>query len=195
MAEKNDKTDNLELSKEGIEKNDSEDDADIKDSEEKEPSGEDKESRGKRFFGLRIWIMLPVTFLILAIIGTGSRWIPNFLPDKKEIGSYSAFADIKDDNLTEENLSPFFIPPSSHLSRGAVRIDLSAVWDGLASVRYRKNELQTRSRLYDYITGVAEKNEDLNLVISDMEEGMNRILQESLGVRGLTVRIKEIKYL
>lgn len=195
MAEKDDQKDPKELTGEKTEKNDSDDDADMPDAGEEEREKDDNRLNEKKAPGSKKWILFSGIFLILVFMGVGIRWIPNLLPFKKDFPSASMLTDIKDDNLMEENLSPFFIPPSSGSSHGAIRIDLSAVWDGLTSIRFQKNELRTRSRMYDYMMEVAEKNEDLHSIIPVLEEEMGSIVQESLSVRGLAIRIKEIKYL
>jgi hypothetical protein len=195
MAEKDDQTDPKELTGEKTEKKDSEDDADMPDAGEEDREKDDNRLNGEKTPGSKKWILFSGIFLILVFVGVGIRWMPNLLPLKKDFPSDSMLTDMKDENLMEENLSPFFIPPSSGSSRGAIRIDLSAIWDGLTSIRFRKNELRTRSRMYDYMMEVAEKNEDLHSIIPVLEEEMGRIVQESLSVRGLAIRIKEIKYL
>lgn len=163
-------------------------------------SGQEEQGKGenipkdKKPLGYKKWVLLCVFFLILLFTGAGIRWIPDLLPFKKEVPSFSSFADIKDDHLMEENLSPFFVPPSGS-SRGAIRIDLYAVWDGLASIRFQKNKIRTRSSIYHYIMELAEKNPDMHPVTPVLEKEMSRIFQECLGVRGLMIRIKEIKYL
>ena len=101
--------------------------------------------------------------------------------------------DLTGDNLKEESLSPFFIPPSSDLSRQAVRIDLTVIWDGLASVRFKSNELRVRAETYEYLKGFAEKTTDLSSQKSVMEEEMGAIFRKSLGVNNLAIKIKELK--
>jgi hypothetical protein len=101
--------------------------------------------------------------------------------------------DLTSDNLKEESLSPFFVPPSSDLSRGAVRIDLTVIWDGLASVRFKSNELRVRAETYEYLKGFTEKTMDLSSQKSIMEEEMGAIFRKSLGVNNLAIRIKELK--
>ena len=101
--------------------------------------------------------------------------------------------DLTNDNLQEEGLLPFFIPPPSELSSGAVRVDLSVIWDGLASVRYKTNELRIRDQVYDYLRGVAEETEDLDSQRVTMEQEIGGILRKSLGVKDLAIRIKEIR--
>lgn len=193
MAEKDDRKDDKEAAAEETEEKGPDD-------ENMPESGQEEQEKNgnvpnRRFFGYKKWILLSIFFLILVFIGVSIRWIPNLLSFKRDGASFSAFAEIEDDHLMEENLSPFFIPPSSDSSRGAVRIDLSAIWDGLASIRFQKNKIRTRSRIYEYIRGLAEKNEDLHPIIPVLEKEMSRIFQESLGVRGLNIRIREIKYL
>jgi hypothetical protein len=103
--------------------------------------------------------------------------------------------DLTNDNLQEESLLPFFIPPSSDLSRGAVRVDLTVIWEGLASVRYKSGELRIRAEVYEYLLEVAGKSEDLNAQKAVMEEEMSGIFKKALGVKDLAIRIKELKFI
>jgi hypothetical protein len=143
--------------------------------------------------GSKKWILLSVLGLILAISGLGIKFAPDFLNKKQD--SMIPLIDINEDNLSEEVLSPFFIPPSTEFSRGAIRIDLSVIWDGLASIRFNKQELKIRGLLLSYITKLSEETKDLNSKSSFLEEEMSRLFRESLGVRDLVIKIKEIRYL
>jgi len=96
--------------------------------------------------------------------------------------------------LSEKILAPFFIPAPVDSSRNVARIDLSVVWDGLAAVRFKTKELQIRDHLYQYALDLAKESEDLNNKLSFLEAGMSRIFRESLGVKNLVVKIREINY-
>ena len=155
---------------------------------------------GRIFIVSRKWILLSVLGLFLAMAGIGVTF---FAPDllrrkedaKQETKLNFPLAKINEDNLKEEGLSPFFIPPSTIPSRDAIRIDLSVIWDGLSSIRYKKKELRIRNDIFKYIIKVAEETDELNSRIPVMEEEIGKLLQESLGTGDLVIRIKEIKYL
>jgi hypothetical protein len=153
-----------------------------------------KKKRKKSRFGLKKWILLTCFILILMFAGFYFIFLPGSSFNPRHDVKVDLFLDPKNDNLKEEMLSPFFIPPSSPTSRGAIRIDLSVVWNGLASIRFKKKELQIRGDLYAYMTKLAEDNTDLNPMIPFMEEKIGKIFRDSLGVRDLAIRIKEIKY-
>ena len=156
--------------------------------------GSKKKKRKKSRFGLGKWILLTCFILILMFAGFYLKFLPGLSFAPSQDIKVDLFLNPKNDNLKEEVLSPFFIPFSSPTSRGAVRIDLSVVWTGLASIRFKKKELQIRGDLYAYMTKLAEDNEDLNPMIPFMEEEIGRILRDSLGLKDLGIRIKEIKY-
>jgi hypothetical protein len=169
-------------------------DADI---EEEEPGSEDKgkkdasESKGKggRLKGLRKkWLFLGI--LIFILFAGGAIAFLNLTSGKKHS---LPPADLTGDNLKEESLPPFFIPPSPDLSRKAVKVDLTVIWDGLAAVRYKAGELRVRAEAYDYLKGMAEKADDLNLQKAVMEDEMGAIFRKDLGVNNLAIRIKELK--
>ena len=138
------------------------------------------------------WIPAPI-ILILVLLGTTVYLKPDLLNIVTGKRSHVTPVDLTNDNLKEEGLSPFFIPPSTDLSRGAIRIDLTVIWDGVASVRFKTGELRIRSEVYDYLKKIAEQNPDLDSQKSAMEDGMSGIFRKSLGVNDLAIRIKEIK--
>ena len=128
-------------------------------------------------------------------MGLAVYYLPVVL-NNKNVGR--VFADSMTDagdDLQEMNLSPFFIPPSDMTEGRAIRIDLSVVWNGLASIRFKNRKVYVRNSLYGYLKKTVEKNEDLNTQTPVMETEMSRIFQESLGVKGLTIIIKEIRYI
>ena len=140
------------------------------------------------------WVLLLTAALIIVLSGIGIKLAPDFLNIRKTSEEFISPSDMNKENLKEQNLSPFFIPPSKDSSWGAARIDLSVIWDTLASIRFGKNKLIIRDKLYNYITEMSSENKDLNSEISIMEEGIAGILRDSLGVRDLVIKIKEIKY-
>lgn len=169
-------------------------DADI---EDEESGSEDKgkkdpsESRGKGGILKGIskkWLLLGVSIFIL--FAGGAIALLNLTSGKKHS---LPPVDLTGDNLKEESLSPFFIPPSPDLSRKAMRIDLTVIWDGLAAVRYKSGELRVRAEAYDYLKGLAEKAEDLSSQKAVMEDEMGAIFRKDLGVNNLAIRIKELK--
>jgi hypothetical protein len=99
---------------------------------------------------------------------------------------------INEDNLSEEKISPFFIPPGP--ADKSIRIDLTIVWDGIASIKYKKNELSARHMMAERFYKLAKQHPDLNAVKSDLENEIGSILRSSLGVQSLNIRIKEIRY-
>lgn len=146
--------------------------------------------QGKVFF--KKWKLLIFLGTILVISGLGIK----FAPDLLKMNDQDILLNINtdDDNLTEEDLSPFLIPPEEGNLKGAIRIDLSVIWDGLASVRFEKKGLQIRSDLYRKLTDIARENDDLNSMIPFLENKIGSVFRKSLGVRNLAIKIKEIRY-
>jgi len=157
-------------------------------SESKEKGGVPRRSWIRRF-----WIPGLITVIIFIAAGTTAILKPDLLNIIKGKRSPSSSIDLTKDNLQEEGLLPFFIPPPDDLSRGAVRVDVTVIWDGVASVRFKTNELRIRSEVYDYLRKTAEKTPDLNSQKTVMEEEMSGIFRRSLGVQDLAIRIKELK--
>lgn len=145
--------------------------------------------------GSRKWFFLSIPLLVLIMLGVAVKFFPDILNMVKERELFIEPIDINNDNLSEEILSPFFIPPSDKSSRSAVRIDFSVIWDGLASVRFNKKELRIRNDLSKFITDYANRTDDLNDNISYLEQEMSVFFRKALGVRDLAVKIKEIRYL
>ena len=162
------------------------------DAEEGTASGEQEEKPVKirKKSGKKIWIFI-IPVLILAIPGLAIKYAPEHFSFLMKKDFQTPEVSIDEDNLSEEVLSPFFIPPGAD---DAIRIDLSIVWDGLAAIRYRKRELYLRSKMYDKFYEVASQNPDMNTKIPDMENEVSSMLRSSLGVRNLAVKIKEIRY-
>ncbi|NLA74296.1 MAG: hypothetical protein GX846_02270 [Deltaproteobacteria bacterium] len=152
---------------------------------EKKPEAEEKKS------GIKKWILIVVAGVILGVSGTGLVLMPNrFSTLFKE--EFKGVEIIKEDNLSEEVMSPFFIPPGP--SDKAIRIDLTIVWDGIASITFKKNELSARQMMSERFIKLAGQRPDLNVVKSDLENEIGSMLKSSLGVQILNIRIKEIRY-
>jgi|WetSurMetagenome_2_1015567.scaffolds.fasta_scaffold74909_3 hypothetical protein len=156
--------------------------------EGKNDATESKENSGILKHIKKKWLFIGVPVLIL--FTGGSIAFLNLMGGKKHTLPQ---VDLTGDNLKEESLSPFFIPPSKDLSRGAVRVDFTVIWDGLASVRYKSSELRVRAEAYDYLKGFTEKTADLSSQKAAMEEEMGAIFRKTLGVTNLAIRIKELK--
>ncbi len=166
---------------------------------EKEPSEEagketdsaEKRVKTKKKSGKIKWTLI-ILGALLGLSGFGLKYAPDhfsFLTKKK----FEAMeVSIDEDNLSEEILSPFFIPPGP--ADDTIRIDLSVIWDGLASIRFKKKELNLRNMMYEKFYNIAEQNQDLNEKIPYLENEVSSMLRSSLGVQNLAVKIKEIRY-
>jgi hypothetical protein len=137
------------------------------------------------------WILLIIAVLP-GISGLGIKYAPDrfsYLMKKK---FDTPDVSIDEDHLREEILSPFFLPPGP--TSDTIRIDLSIIWDGLASIRFKKKELSVRNMMYEKFHNIAEQNRNLNEKIPYLENEVSSMLRSSLGVQNLTVKIKEIRY-
>ena len=133
------------------------------------------------------WIFL-ILVIILAISGLGIKFAPDrfsFLTERK---FKTPEISVDTDNLREEILSPFFIPPGP--ADDTIRIDLSIIWDGLAAVRFKKKELNLRNMMYEKFYNMAEQNQDLNEKIPYLENEVSSMLRSSLNVQNQEVKIK-----
>ncbi len=195
MAEKKEKSDIEAPAEKEMEKQGPDDEEDREDLDDYDQEVSDQGKSGKYLFGSKKWILLAGFILFLIFAGLGIKFLPVLSPKKNGLQPLTPLIVSKNDNLKEERISPFFIPPSAESSRGAIRIDLTVIWNGLASIRFQKKKIQIRNSLYQYISELADQDEDLNTMIVSLENGMSNILQDSLGVRDLVIKVKEIKYL
>ncbi|MBW1765903.1 MAG: Got1/Sft2-like family vesicle transport protein [Deltaproteobacteria bacterium] len=124
------------------------------------------------------WSFLLALGSFFILIGLGITIGPKWLNDHKKRHPVFKSGGTFQDNLQEEGLSPFFIPLPPGSPKRVVVIDFSVIWDGLASVRFKKKELKIR-----------EQKAAL------LETEMSRIFRESLGIESLEIKIKQINYL
>ena len=153
---------------------------------------EEKPVKSKKKPGKKKWIFLILIVVLIGVSGSGLVLMPekfSFL--NKNDFQYSEVS-INEDNLSEESLSPFFIPPGPETK--TIRIDLSIVWDGLASIRFKKKELGNRKMMYEIFYEKALQHEDLNEQKSYLENEVSSMLRKSLDAPNLVIRIKEIRY-
>lgn len=161
--------------------------------EDETPSTEEEEApvKAKKKSGKIKWIFIAL-IIILGISGLGTKYAPEYFSFLNLNKFETRGIRIDEDNLSEEVLSPFFIPPGPE--RDAIRIDLSIIWDGLASVRFKKKELVLRSMMSDKFNDIAEQNQDLNEKIPYLEKEVSSMLRDSMRVQNLEIKIKEIRY-
>ncbi len=148
-----------------------------------------------RFLSNHRWSFLLALGSFFILIGLGITIGPKLLNDQEEKRPGIKPDGFFQDNLQEEGLSPFFIPLPPSSPKRLVMIDFSVIWDGLASVRFNKVELNIRDCLYRYIVELAEKSEDLQQKTALLETEMSRTFREWLGMENLEIKIKEINYL
>jgi hypothetical protein len=132
--------------------------------------------------------------IVFSFTGLGLKFSPELLNRFAMEKHVIALSEIKDDNLKEEMLDPFFILLSPESQMTFVRIDLSVICDGLASVLFRKKELQIRDQLYREISTLADETDDLDSMAEFLEMRISMTFKDILGVQNLVIRIKEIKY-
>jgi len=168
---------------------------------DQEPEADDQESSSekqpekKREKSRKTWVFFLIAVIIINISVLGIIFASEYFTEKKKGSFVVSESDIDNDNLTEETLSPFFIPSVEGSSKGAIRIDLSAIWDRLSSIRYQKRKLILRNKIYDYINELAKEKEDLNEQLPYLENELGIMFRKSLGVQNLVIRIKEIRYI
>jgi hypothetical protein len=167
------------------------DDKEKPESSKKKVSDKKKQPPVKNKFRKIKWIFIIVIGVLLVASGIGFVFMPEKFHSlfKKD---FKGPVIVNEDNLSEEIMSPFLIPPGA--TNKAIRIDLSIVWDGIASIRFKKNELSTRNMMYERFYKLAGQHQDLNIVKSDLENEIGSMLRSSLGVQNLIIRIKEIRY-
>lgn len=165
---------------------------DSADSELEEDSGPEEKVEPRPSLIRRWWLPGLLIFIFIAV-GITVLLKPDLLDAIKGKKKPDYSIDLSNDNLQEDDLSPFFIPAPEGSSRGAVRIDLSVIWDGVASVRYRANELKVRAEVYDYLTDIDGGIADPDELKTVMEDGMTGIFRKSLGTKDLAIRIRELK--
>jgi len=142
--------------------------------------------------GKRYWIFFIILGIIMFITGVRMKYAPDHFSFLMKNKIKIPEVKIDEDNLSEEILAPFFIPPGP--ADDTIRIDLSIVWDGLASIRFKKKELSLRNMMYEKFYEIAEQKLDLNEKIPYLENEVSSMLRSSLGVHNLVVKIKEIRY-
>jgi hypothetical protein len=160
--------------------------------DEGEKAGDGKKPQpAKKKSGKIKWIIIIVIVVMLGASGIGYVFMPERFHNlfKKE---FKGPEIINEGNLSEENISPFFIPPGP--ADKAIRIDLTIVWDGIASLTFKKNEVSARNMMSERFYKLAGEHQDLNVIKSEMENEIGSILRSSLGVQSLIIRIKEIRY-
>ena len=161
--------------------------------EDETPSALEEETplKPKKKSGKIKWIFI-ILIIILGISGLGLKYAPEYFSFLNIDIIKTPEIKIDEDNLREEILAPFFIPPGP--AEDTIRIDLSIIWDGLASVRFKKREIYLRNMMYDKFYDIAKQNKDLNKKISYLEKEVSLMLRDSMGVQNLVVKIKEIRY-
>ena len=194
MAEEIKEDDSVE--EEPVEETEGNPSPDNEEEEEKEEknkkTGKSKPAKPVKKSGKIKWIFLIFILLLAGAAGAAYYLFPDkftFLPINN---NQAENITVDEDNLVEETLAPFFIPPGP--SSSPIRIDIMAVWDNLASIRYKKKELKTRNMIYNKLYKMAGEARDLNNDIPAVENEVSLLLSNALGVQNLEIKIKEIRY-
>ena len=172
-------------------------DSEVREEENKENgdiSKEDSSPRSPRRRGRRYkWMFFLLVGILL--IGSGYIVLHRMGWDIFDMWLHSSepLKITDQDHLQENTLSPFFIPLPPGSSNRMLVIDFSVIWDGLASVRFEKNTLLIRNKLYSHILKLAQKKKNLHERGTYLEREMSRIFRKSLGRDDLAVRIKAIR--
>ncbi len=187
-----------------IDESKEEDETEDKNGKAQDTDGADNSSQKKKRSGILfrvfsfVWklkwigilIMLPLGALIAIGITINSR----YLVKEKEKPLTLSRQTLSFDSLKEESLSPFFIPLAPDKNRRMVRVDISVIWSALASVKYKKNELQVRDQMFSHLRLFTRDNRDSNNGPDLLEHNLKGILQNSLGIYNLEVKVREINY-
>jgi len=98
-----------------------------------------------------------------------------------------------EDRLRQEELPRFYIPVPGGGGAQLLVVDFSVVWDPISAVRFRKAEVSLRDRLYDCLTALAAKEEELGEKPRLIEDEMARVFREMLRTDALSVKVREVK--
>jgi len=195
---------NMDMATDGVNSKDQEpsEELDAR-TENDETEGESKDlnpdlaNKRKGFAGFVLrnkFILLSVLIIIFVTAGLSYKFGPVLQDQLFKENNVIDLSLINEANLKEEILLPFIIPLPPDSIGSAVRIDFSVIWDGLASVRFEKNELHIRDKLYKDIVRLANESEDQTIKSDFLEKKMTTIFRELLSVQNLVIKIKEIKY-
>ena len=93
-----------------------------------------------------------------------------------------------------ESMSPFFIPMASGRDKVAARVDIRVKWDRLTGARFRRDAVLIRQRIYLYLRDLEQWSEDMEANRRVLEEGIGRILRQTLGVKDVEVLVENIHF-
>ncbi len=133
----------------------------------------------------------------LLLVGAGG-WIFQAGPigkgkSEKERLHSSSSREAAEDGLRQEHLPRFYIPLPGGGPAQILVVDSSVVWDPISAVRFRKAEVALRDRLYDCLTGLAAKEEEVGENPRLIEDEMSRVFREALRTEALSVKVREVK--
>jgi hypothetical protein len=94
-----------------------------------------------------------------------------------------------------ESMSPFFIPMPSGRDKVAARVDIRVKWDRLTGARFKRDAVLIRQRIYFYLRELDRWSEDMEANRRVLEEGIGRILRQTLGVKDVDVLVENIHYI
>jgi hypothetical protein len=196
MADPQKKTLDVSIEPDGEELQDGDDTIEKSDEDTEEtenpPERETKKGAPKSLFQGKWVILIFLLSLIGGIIGIGILFGPEYVPGwPQKPPTVLPEEDAVD--MREEPLAPFFIPLSPGSLKEVIRVDVTMISDGLASLRYSQKDVRIRDRLYRYLVDTVKKDPDLNAQISLLETEMAGILRELLGMNSVLVRVKEVK--
>lgn len=140
------------------------------------------------------WVIVSIALSLGALVAIGLTLAPGLAGKEKTKTPAPAGSTIFPESLKEENLAPFFIPLSGDKNRRMVRVDLSAVWSALASIKYRKNEIRIRDQMFGHLRSLTREKKDLNASPDLLENRLEGVLRNSLGIYDLEVKVREINY-
>jgi len=166
-----------------------------------EGKGEENPADGPRsalrvFLGSMVdrkWIWVSALTLVLALAGFGVFRNMEGKTGRVAGPEFVSTGPGPRGSLRQEDLNRFYIPLPQGAENMVMALDLSVAWDALSAVRFKKMEVPVRDRLYAHLLGLAGKGETFQERVSLLEEGMSRILRESLRTDSLVIKIREAR--
>ncbi len=93
----------------------------------------------------------------------------------------------------KRSLKPFFVPFAKPEPKLMAKVSITVKWDSVSDRRFESEKNRIRNDLFKFLAGFVKTQKDLQERKAVLEEGLNMVMSNSMGLSGIDIVVEKME--